>query len=712
MIEPINADTKINGKGHPAKVRIPDMFGSIMFATPIVNAHHFKVKAAADAFIADYLKMDKHEATKNRKADFCFCASAMAPHADAEALRTMVDWLNWIFNFNDDFDEGQLDRDPVAAEEEIRHTLAVQDGAEVPDREQYSLRYLFRTIWDRVKERAYPDVQMQFKTTHKRHLDGLLHQVEATRDGNGQPRTEEDYIRMRRRTVGGYPCISLIAHSDIVSYKKDVKSGIEHNFVTVLKKNGFTTQQAMDRAGELQDECYRRWYLALASMPIWGESVDREKESPKLEVAIAGGGIAGLITAIALLKHPNVNVQVYERAPEFKEIGASIALGPNGLRTLDRLGVENALAEGFAQRQKSGYPMIYRHWKTGEVIDYDVHNTVQSKKHATARFHRAHLHQALLENLPEGIVHLGKTTIDVKADPDEGATIYFEDGTTATADIVIGADGLRSKVRKTFVPEHELHWTGWVAFRAVFDADRLKDVEYPDDAAHWAGHETTFFHSHLGRGLFTIVGGYHADPQDPKSPGKDAKWDEDGSVEEFKRLYQHWNLTIRAFIDATPYIKLFPNYAGAALDTWSFSNRVALVGDAAHTHGGSFAAGGSLAIDDAYALYRSLDHVWPPSSAQTGKPTKAELAQVFELYEATRKPHLDKLLGIVHKNIAGQKSNIERATTETDEQLIRRVKGRMNPSWISEHDVVAAFERAVERIEGGQKTVQDLRPRL
>uniref|UniRef100_A0A0D2XPL3 Uncharacterized protein n=1 Tax=Fusarium oxysporum (strain Fo5176) TaxID=660025 RepID=A0A0D2XPL3_FUSOF len=65
-------------------------------------------------------------------------------------------------------------------------------------------------------------------------------------------------------------------HIDIVSYKEDVKSGIEHNFVTVLKKNGFTTQQAMDRAGELQDECYRRWYLALASMPVWGEETDRE----------------------------------------------------------------------------------------------------------------------------------------------------------------------------------------------------------------------------------------------------------------------------------------------------------------------------------------------------------------------------------------------------------------------------------------------------
>ncbi|SCO85740.1 related to pentalenene synthase [Fusarium oxysporum] len=303
MIAIIKGDTKVNGKSHPTEVRIPDMFGSIMSATPMVNPHHSKVKAAADAFIADYLKTEKHEAEKNRKADFCFCASAMASHADAEALRTMVDWLNWIFYF----DEGQLDRDPVAAEKEIRHTFAVlEDGAETLDREQYPMRYLFRTIWDRVKKRTSPDVQTQFKITHKRYLDGLLHQVEATRDGDGQPRTEEGYIRIRRRTVGGYPCISLIdyahnvnlsqeafehhsvqeciavgcdlawIHNDIVSYKKDVKSGIEHNIVTVLKKNGFTTQQAMDRAGELQDECYRRWYLALTSMPVWGEATDRE----------------------------------------------------------------------------------------------------------------------------------------------------------------------------------------------------------------------------------------------------------------------------------------------------------------------------------------------------------------------------------------------------------------------------------------------------
>lgn len=81
----------------------------------------------------------------------------------------------------------------------------------------------------------------------------------------------------------------------------------------------------------------------------------------KLQIAIVGAGIAGLTAAIALKDHPLIDVQIYERATELKEIGASIALGPNGMRTLDRLGVYNALDESIAFRNtKTRLPMIYR----------------------------------------------------------------------------------------------------------------------------------------------------------------------------------------------------------------------------------------------------------------------------------------------------------------------------------------------------------------
>ncbi len=83
-------------------------------------------------------------------------------------------------------------------------------------------------------------------------------------------------------------------------------------------------------------------------------------EIKTLRVAIIGAGIAGLGAAIALKHHPGVDFNVYERTAELREIGASIALGPNGMRTLDRLGVHNALDDSIAFRNKSGYPMIYR----------------------------------------------------------------------------------------------------------------------------------------------------------------------------------------------------------------------------------------------------------------------------------------------------------------------------------------------------------------
>lgn len=83
-------------------------------------------------------------------------------------------------------------------------------------------------------------------------------------------------------------------------------------------------------------------------------------DTPNLRIAIVGAGIAGLGAAIALKNHPAIDVQIYEKAPELKEIGASIALGPNGMRTLERLGVENALDDEIAFRNKTKYPMIYR----------------------------------------------------------------------------------------------------------------------------------------------------------------------------------------------------------------------------------------------------------------------------------------------------------------------------------------------------------------
>lgn len=81
----------------------------------------------------------------------------------------------------------------------------------------------------------------------------------------------------------------------------------------------------------------------------------------KINVAIIGGGVGGLTAAIALRNHPALHVELYEQATEFREIGALIGLAPNGLRTLEKLGVEDVLSDEIGFRNPSLAPMIYRY---------------------------------------------------------------------------------------------------------------------------------------------------------------------------------------------------------------------------------------------------------------------------------------------------------------------------------------------------------------
>ena len=169
-----------------------------------------------------------------------------------------------------------------------------------------------------------------------------------------------------------------------------------------------------------------------------------EIEPSLLRVAIVGTGIAGLTAGIALRKHPKIEVALYEKATELKEIGASITLGPNGLRTLQRLGLEDCISDQVGYRGPNPISRFYRHWKTNEIIGEDFYEDVSEPLHYTARFHRGHLQQALLKHIPRDIIHLKKKLVVATVDHRDGVKMQFQDGTTATADILIGADGINS----------------------------------------------------------------------------------------------------------------------------------------------------------------------------------------------------------------------------------------------------------------------------
>ncbi|TVY84773.1 Salicylate hydroxylase [Lachnellula suecica] len=416
----------------------------------------------------------------------------------------------------------------------------------------------------------------------------------------------------------------------------------------------------------------------------------------RLKVAIVGSGIAGLTAAIALRKHPNIDVALYEKATELKEIGASIALGPNGLRTLQRLGLDNAISDEVAYRGPSNIPMVYRHWKTNEIIGADLHENVTEYLHQTARYHRGHLHQALLDNVPKDIIHLHKKLVSAPVESEDGVTLDFEDGTIATADILLGADGLRSGVRTSLVPDYQLKWSGWTAFRSVFDASLVEGIpDLPPDSTHWWGPGTNFFASRLGKNSFTVVGGVNGNPKDPSAPLKDVHWDQEASVKLLRDKYADWNPVVKALTEITPSIRFYPNLSGSSLSTWVFGSRTTLIGDAAHAHGGAHATGGSIAIDDAYCFYLALLSVFPFMA--TRKPTSAEIQKALNLYEATRKPHAERLLKKVHAANTAKAVKVAAGTLESDEELRARASKGSDTNWLHEYDVVQAFEETLAR---------------
>ncbi len=135
-----------------------------------------------------------------------------------------------------------------------------------------------------------------------------------------------------------------------------------------------------------------------------------------------------------------------------------------------------------------------------------------------------------------------------------------------------------------------------------------------------------------------------------------------------------------------------------------------LIGDAAHAHGGAYATGGSLAIDDAYALYLSLISVFPVSALET--PSLKEIRKALDLYESTRRPHAEKLLKLVHAGNNAKVEKIRNGKGETDEQLRERAAKASNTAWLHEHDVFKAFAEAQRGYKEENGEVSDISARL
>lgn len=325
----------------------------------------------------------------------------------------------------------------------------------------------------------------------------------------------------------------------------------------------------------------------------------------------------------------------------------------------------------------------------------DTHKGKVDDRHLTSRFYRAHLQEALVNQVDPSRIHLKKEFHSVAFDDvRKRLVLTFNDGTETTADIILGADGIHSKVRTFFAPSTKTAWTGWVAFRSVFPMSHLSHIaDVPEEAEHVWGPDRSIFLSRLGRDLFTVVCSHQSDPAAVDAEYRDATWDAPGDIGVLREFCRDWHPRYRAIVEATPHTKLYPNSAAQALETWVLGDgRVTLAGDAAHAHGGAFGAGGSLALDDAWAFSAAIRHVFPEGNEKLSRPTRDDIVRALRTYEKTRKEHTDRVMAVVHQLNEKKLGRVE--VTPTDEELRARMKNRYDPSWIHEHDVELAFAKA------------------
>jgi 2-polyprenyl-6-methoxyphenol hydroxylase-like FAD-dependent oxidoreductase len=182
---------------------------------------------------------------------------------------------------------------------------------------------------------------------------------------------------------------------------------------------------------------------------------------------IVGAGIGGLATAIALRQQGH-EVQVVEAAAELREIGAGVVLGANAMQALDRLGVYDTVrAAGFPIVRIS---LLDHH---GQMLnDIDTLPFTRRIGYDNLAIHRADLQRILLASLPPGVVQLGKTLERFEQKGNEVAT-YFTDGSHLEGQALIGADGIRSRVRRQLLPDSQPRYAGYTCWRGVIEAQAL-----------------------------------------------------------------------------------------------------------------------------------------------------------------------------------------------------------------------------------------------
>ncbi|KAF8624148.1 hypothetical protein AX17_007211 [Amanita inopinata Kibby_2008] len=371
----------------------------------------------------------------------------------------------------------------------------------------------------------------------------------------------------------------------------------------------------------------------------------------RFKVAICGGGIAGLTMAVALSRFPDIEVEVFEGAACIAEIGAGIGFFPRPWEILKKLGLEEELLKRSDVKPVNGPAKSFHYRKSDQEKGFDFYTLITQG--ILIPLHRAEFQKVLLNNVsPACKIHCAKRLRTYVREPCRIIKLLFEDGTAATCDVLIGADGIKSAVRRALLTEKaqiargrnedaavvdeilaavEPVWAGQISYRTVIPAEKLK-ARAPGhrvltDRVKYIGKDAVIIAYPVSLGKLVNVAVFKA-WHDLEGAPFEGQWVSTADKAEFVCEFSSWETEVQELLDCVEKPMRWAVHTVRPIDSF-VQSRVVLAGDAAHAMLPYQGSGAGQAVEDAYILSSLLGH--PKTTLET-------LDHALQVYDQVRRP--------------------------------------------------------------------------
>ncbi|KGO69972.1 Terpenoid synthase [Penicillium italicum] len=287
------------------QITLPDLFVGFMARKPVIHQDYEHVRIVSESWLSDLCDFPPKLRKTVHEIDIAYYTAILIPHVDTDRFRTVCDWMNWVFPFDDALDNGPLKEKPEDVRELVDGLIGIL-GTKTTQDYQNKLLVAFQSIWLRVFQDSSPGIQRRFSSSMRDYCEAVFQQV-VIQKGNGQKQLGlKATLQMRRQSVATMPLLALVEYAhglripeivfesnsikeiqrigtevvllqnDLISYRKEKALDESYNIISIYQQQGYTVQEAFNKVERSLSECYRDWYLALAQLPSWGEEIDSQ----------------------------------------------------------------------------------------------------------------------------------------------------------------------------------------------------------------------------------------------------------------------------------------------------------------------------------------------------------------------------------------------------------------------------------------------------